>query len=108
MFKNYEEYKAHRDALIAKAETAMNEGKTEDYNAAVKEVEELDKQFDEFKERKAAVEAMKGAVKPPLSDVGVEGAVNVIVNQQDDQLEYRNQFMNYVMNGTPIKMSNQD
>lgn len=108
MFKNYEEYKAQRDALIAKAETAMNEGKTEDYNAAVKEVEDLDRQFDEFKERKAAVEAMKGAVKPPLSDVGVEGAVNVIVNQQDDQLEYRNQFMNYVMNGTPIKMSNQD
>ena len=108
MFKNYEEYKAQRDALIDKAETAMNEGKTEDYNAAVKEVEDLDRQFDEFKERKAAVEAMKGAVKPPLSDVGVEGAVNVIVNQQDDQLEYRNQFMNYVMNGTPIKMSNQD
>jgi len=104
MFKNYEEYKAQRDALIDKAETAMNEGKTEDYNAAVKEVEDLDRQFDEFKERKAAVEAMKGAVKPPLSDVGVEGAVNVIVNQQDDQLEYRNQFMNYVMNGTPIKM----
>lgn len=27
MFKNYEEYKAQRDALIAKAETAMNEEK---------------------------------------------------------------------------------
>lgn len=108
MFKNYEEYKAQRDQLIGEAETAMTEGKTDEYNDAVKKVEELDRQYDEFKARQAAIETMKGAVKPPLSASGAGTVANVVICQEDDQMEYRTQFMNYVLHGTPIQMSNED
>lgn len=109
-FKDHADYKAQRDALIDEAEKLLNEGKMEDYKAKVEEVKELDADFETWAEAQANIAAMKGAVKPPFS-VGARDAVIDAVNlggqaETDGELEYRKQFMNFVMNKTPVSMKN--
>lgn len=109
-FKNHADYKAQRDALIDAAEKLLNEGKMEDYKAKVEEVKELDADFETWAEAQANIVAMKGAVKPPFS-AGARDAVIDAVNlggqaETDGELEYRKQFMDFVMNKTPVSMKN--
>ena len=104
MFKNYDEYKAQRDALLAEAQALMS-GDQAEYDKAVQAVNDLDAQFESFAQRQSDLVALQGAAKAPVS---VAGATMTSVEAQDNDLEYRKQFMNYVMKGTPIKMTNQD
>lgn len=104
MFKNYDEYKAQRDALLAEAQALMS-GDQAEYDKAVQAVNDLDAQFESFAQRQSDLVALQGAAKAPVS---VAGVTMTSVEVQDNDLEYRKQFMNYVMKGTPIKMTNQD
>lgn len=104
MFKNYDEYKAQRDALLAEAQALMS-GDQAEYDKAVQAVNDLDAQFESFAQRQSDLAALQGAAKAPVS---VAGATMTSVETQDNDLEYRKQFMNYVMKGTPIRMSNSD
>lgn len=105
-FKNYEDYKNQRDAAIAAAEQALTNG-AEDYEEKVKYIEDMDAAWEEHAQRQADINALKGAVRVPLSNAAAERlAAGVSVDESD--LEYRTQFMNYVLNGTPIRMQNQD
>jgi len=104
MFKNYDEYKAQRDALLDDVQALMS-GDQAEYDKAVQAVNDLDAQFDAYSQRQSDLVALQGAAKAPVS---VAGATMTSVETQDNDLEYRKQFMNYVMKGTPIRMSNND
>lgn len=104
MFKNYDEYKAQRDALLDDVQALMS-GDQAEYDKAVQAVNDLDAQFESFAQRQSDLAALQGAAKAPVS---VAGATMTSVETQDNDLEYRKQFMNYVMKGTPIRMSNND
>lgn len=106
-FKNYVDYKEQRDQLIEEAQNLLNEGNMEQYNAKVKEVEDMDAAYEEYAQNQANLAALQGAVKPPLSALGYSNVIGAI-NMEDGDLEYRKAFMNYVVKGTPIPMSNAD
>lgn len=98
-FKNYKEYMKLRDALLAEAEAAMQEDDESTYEAKVKEVNELDSEWDIFAKRQADLSAMRGAAKVPAS---IQDK-NVVCSAGNDTSEdYRRNFMNYVLHGTPI------
>ena len=59
MFKNFEDYKAQRDSLLAKAQSALDEGKNEEYEENFKAVEKLDRDFEDFKTKTANFNALK-------------------------------------------------
>lgn len=110
-FRNYEDYKAQRDVLLGEAENFLNEGKTEEYEAKVAEVKEMDEAYEKYARNQADLAALKGSAKVPLSASGRTAIVERTVAENagaDDELEYRKQFMNYVLKGTPIRMENAD
>jgi len=104
-FKDHADYMAQRNALLNEAETLLQDGNTEQYDAKVAEINALDAAYEEFAQKQADLAAMRGAVKAPISTNEVNRVVDSIM-EQDNDLEYRKAFMNYVLKGTPIKMSN--
>ena len=105
-FKDYADYKAQRDAALAEAEQTLTNG-GEGYEAKVKYIQEMDAAWEEFAQKQADINALKGAVKAPLSNSEVD-RIATGVGGFDNDREYRMQFMHYVMNGTPIKLMNAD
>lgn len=104
-FKNYKEYMELRNSLLADAQKASEEGNQEEFDAKSKEITELDAAWDAFAQRQANLNALKDAPKAPLSMV--EQSNTVMAEQAaDSDMEYRKQFMNYVLKGTPIRMQN--
>ena len=101
-FKNHEDYLAQRNVALAEAEAALNEGDQEKYNERVEYVNAMDAAYEEYARQQANIEAMKGAVKAPISMPASIGMAD------DADKEYRVQFMNFVLKGTPIRMSNTD
>ena len=106
-FKDHADYMAQRNALLNDAETLLQDGNTEQYDAKVEEINALDSAYEDFAQKQADLAAMRGAVKAPISDGEVNRVVASIM-EQDNDLEYRKSFMNYVLHGTPISMSNGD
>lgn len=102
-FKDHADYIAQRNELLAKVEDLMG-GEQAEYEAAVAEVNALDKAYEEYAQRQSDAIALKGAAKAPVNVLADKPATFSL----DNELEYRNQFMNYVLKGTPIKMSNND
>lgn len=105
-FKNYDDYKAQRDALLNEAETLLNDGKTEEYEAKVEEVNQMDEEYEAYAQNQANLAALRGSVKVPLSAIGSAKVIDSL--EMDDGMEYRVQFMNYVLKGEPIRMRNAD
>lgn len=105
-FKDHADYMAQRNALLNEAETLLQDGNTEQYDAKVEEINALDSAYEEFSQKQADLAAMRGAVKAPISN-GEANRVVASVMEQDDDLDYRMQFMNHVLKGTPI-MTNGD
>jgi len=108
---NREKYMAQRASLLAEMKGFIEEGKMEDYAAKVKEVEALDKQWDEVSLANANVKALEDKTKAiDLENKGVTVQMAKVIdttnNVADDNIynsiEYRKAFMNYVVNGTPI------
>ena len=104
-FKDYEDYKNQKDALLKEAEDFLNAGKTEEYQSKADEVRELDAAFDTWKQEQTNLEALKGAPKAPVTDP--TNRVDLGGGKQNDELEYRKQFMAYMLKGTPITMRNE-
>lgn len=105
MFKNYADYKAQRDALIAQAEQAIG---TDGYDAAVKAVKELDEAWTEYAQAQADILALKGAAKAPMTDAAATTMIQGGNVPAEDDLEYRKAFMNYVLKGGKIPQRNED
>ena len=105
-FKNYEDYVAQRNDLLAVAEGLIN-GDQAEYDAAMEQVNDIDEAYTAWAQRQSDLAALQGAAKAPVTVTGVNKIIDRII-EEDDEMEYRTQFMNYVMKGTPIKMTNQD
>lgn len=103
---NREEYTKNRNELLDAANAAVEASDMETYKAKCDEVEALDANWEQMAQAKANIEALKGAAKAP---VNITPAGNFKAETAEDtDLEYRKSFMNYVMKGEPIKMSNND
>lgn len=105
-FKDHADYMAQRNALLNDAEALLQDGNTEQYDAKVEEINALDGAYEDFAQKQADLAAMRGAVKAPISNTEANRVVESIMTQDDD-LEYRKSFMNYVLHGVPV-MSNGD
>lgn len=105
-FKGYKDYKDQRDVLLSEAERLLSEGSTEDYQAKYREVEQLDAAFEEHAQNQANIEALRGAVRAPLSLAGAENTLAILDTTTETDMEYRKAFMNHVLKGTPISMNN--
>lgn len=101
---NREEYLKLRNELLEAAQKAVEAGDSETFEAKAKEVEELDAKFEKSAQQQADLNALKGAVRPPVEMAKSEG-----ISSSNAELEYRKAFMNYVMKGTPLPaMQNTD
>ena len=64
---NKEQYLAQRKALLDEAEAMIGEGKTDEANAKMKDIEALDNKWEETKLANANMEALKG--KSTITDL---------------------------------------
>jgi len=103
-----EEYLAQRQALLDEAEAMIGEGKTEDANAKMKDIEELDNKWGEVKLANANMEALKG--KTTITDLAtksenVEGKVIEAMGNEvviDEKKQYENAWAK-VMQGNKLE-----
>ena len=70
---NREEYLKMRNELLEAAQKAIEAGDSETFEAKSKEVEELDARFEKSAQQQADLNALKGAVKPPMQMANVDG-----------------------------------
>lgn len=103
-FKNHEDYLTQRNTALAEAEAALTDGDQEKYDERVQYVNEMDAAYEEYAKQQANIATMRGAVKAP---VNMPAAADMM-NANDPEREYRLQFMNFVLKGTPIRMSNEN
>lgn len=117
---NREKYLADRKALMDEAQTLLNEGKADEANAKMKEVEDLDAKY----ESAAKVQANLNALADRVSTAGMQNAAvsgvngNVVASmgsetQEDDiydSAEYKRAFQAHVLSGAaiPAKFRNAD
>lgn len=95
MFENFEQYKEKRDGLLAEAENLLKNADKTAYEAKVKEIEKLDKDFEDYRTEQANLNALrdKGVVIPKVVEnmTGGENMENKI-NSKDNI--YREAFYN--------------
>lgn len=101
-FGSKEEMLSYRNQMLDEAEELLGAEKMEEYNAKMEDVKTFDAEYDQYKENMANIEALRGAAKvmTPAAKEGVLTAAGVIGNQED--MEYRKAFMNFVLKGTQI------
>lgn len=106
-----EQYLAKRAELINQAQKFINEGKTEEANAKMKEVETLDNEYEAATKAQANLNALNDNSRiTNIQTLGqnVDGQVIDTMNNKEEKVEmynsveYRKAFMNYVLNGTAI------
>lgn len=100
-------YNIQRRQLMDEAQKLLNESKTEEAQAKMKAVEELDAKFEAEAKVQANLNALAGAkIAAPAADpqtVDLTGSEKpqTITNRFDTE-EYKNAFMNFVLTGQPI------
>lgn len=108
-----EKYSADRKALTDAAQTLIDEGKLEEFEAKKAEIEELDAAFEASGKAQANLNALAGAPNSAgFAALGttVSGAVldtadlsgQAPETDMYDSAEYKNAFMKYVLNGTAM------
>lgn len=110
---NKKEYLAQRQALLDEAETMIGEGKTEDANAKMKDIETLDNKWEEAKLANANMEALKG--KNTITDLvtkseNAEGKVIEAMGNEvviDENKQYENAWAK-VMQGKKLDTKEQE
>lgn len=92
-----------RNQMLDEAEALLDEGKVDEYQAKMQDIETFDAEYTKYTEEKANLEALKGAVsvKNVLSD-NMVGQIVDSFNSGTEDKGYRNAFMNFVLNGVVI------
>lgn len=114
---NREKYLADRKTLVDIANSLITEGKIEEANAKMTEIENLDNEFENACKAQANLNAMQDKAK--VLDIQNRGGnvVDALVNDSNvtaedihNTVEYRKAFMNNVIKGTamPAKFQNID
>lgn len=97
-----EKYLEKRSALLAEAEELLNEGKLDEYNEKVKEIEDLDEQFEKIAKAQANINALKEKVPAENNFILDNKLDNKKENEPEDPfatLEYRKAFMSFAQTG---------
>lgn len=106
-FKNYEDYKAQREALYNAAEELLQNGSVEEANAKMEEITQLDAAYEAFATAQANLSAMQG--RGGTHDNGVIGTFgNTAEKDVFDTDEYKNAFMNLVCRGEALPIKYKD
>ena len=104
-FKDHEDYKNQRAAILDKANTLLADGQIEDANAQMAEVEQMDNEYEQFATSQANFNALNG-IKPTAGvGFGNGAATGAVSNDNEDiynSVEYRKAFMNHVLHGSAI------
>lgn len=100
-------YNAKRQQLMDEAQKLLDESKTEEAQAKMKEVEALDDKFEDEAKVQANLNALAGArvASPTVAEQSVElngGRQEQTITDKLDTDEYKRAFMNYVLAGAPI------
>ena len=104
-------YLAKRTELLAQAQTFVDEGKTEEANVKMKEIETLDNEYEAAAKAQANLNAMNSNSRiTNIAGLGqsIEGEVIDTMNNEREEIdmfntvEYRKAFMNNVVRGTAI------
>lgn len=106
-----EQYSAKRVELLNQAQAFVNEGKIEDANAKMKEIEKLDNDYEAATKAQANLNALNDNTR--ITNItgmsqNVDGEViDTMVDEVDktdiyNSVEYRKAFMNNVLNGVPM------
>lgn len=109
---NKEKYLAQRNELMAMAESLINEGKIEEANAKMEEINKLDEQFENEAKAAANLNALKdntkianvyaGGVKTNEPMKVIDSIGNTEGENFTNSTDYRKAFMNYVVNKEPM------
>lgn len=109
---NKEKYLAQRNELMAMAESLINEGKIEEANAKMEEINKLDEQFENEVKAAANLNALKdntkitnvyaGGVKTNEPMKVIDSIGNTEGENFTNSTDYRKAFMNYVVNKEPM------
>jgi len=91
-------YMSKRKALVDEAQTLLDNGDMEKFNDKMKEIEELDAQFEAQATAQANLNAVSGSSVVQAPQTGTVSTSGEIY----DSMEYRKAFMNYVTQGTAI------
>ena len=100
-------YNIQRRQLMDEAQKLLNESKTEEAQAKMKAVEELDAKFEAEAKVQANLNALAGvkiaapAADPQSVDLTGSEKPQTVVNRFDTD-EYKTAFMNFVLTGRPI------
>ena len=106
-FKNYEDYKAQREALYNAAEELLQNGNVEEANAKMEEITQLDAAYEAFATAQANLAAMQG--RGGTHENGVIGTFgNTAEKDVFDTDEYKNAFMNLVCKGEALPVKYKD
>ena len=106
-FKNYEDYRAQREALYNAAEELLQNGDVDGANARMEEMEQLDNAYEAFATAQANLAAMQGrGTAHPDGVVGSAG--NAAGKDVFDTDEYKNAFMNLVCRGEALPIKYKD
>ncbi len=108
---NKEQYLAKRTELLNQAQEFVNEGNIEEANAKMKEIENLDNQYEAATKAQANLNALNDNTRiTNIQSLGqnIDGEViDTMANEIDktdiyNSVEYRRAFMNNVLNGVPM------
>lgn len=107
---NKEQYLQQRNELIESAQTLIDEGKINEANAKMEEVNELDQKFENEAKAAANLNALKGSpIVTNIQNKGVnvvgtvvDSTTNMSNNDMYSSIEYRKAFMNHIINGSAI------
>lgn len=106
-----EQYLAKRAEFLNQAQNLINDGKAEEANVKMKDVERLDSEYESAAKAQANLNALND--NPKITNIAglgqnVDGQViDSMVNKDEktdmyNSVEYRKAFMNYVLNGSEI------
>ena len=104
---NKEKYLELRNGLFTEAEALINEGKLEDGQAKMADIEKLDNDFENSAKALANLNALKDSSKiSNIAPLAIENKIGQVEeNNMSDSIEYRKAFMNYVVKGAAIPSS---
>ena len=104
-FKDHEDYKNQRKAILDKANALLADGHIEEANAQMAEVEQMDNEYEQFATSQANFNALKG-IKPTAGAGFGNGAITGAASNDNEDIynsvEYRKAFMNHVLHGSAI------
>ena len=111
------DYETQRADLMAQAEAAVNEHRFEDFEKLKADIEKLDKDHEQAIRAQANLNALTTTPKPLAAVMGGANPVNLGGAQADlgnaensvyASTEYRTAFMNAMVSGKTVKLSNSD